>query len=213
MQQSVVPPWQQFAKLAPGSDISDEEQGATTTVDGEQVTIVEALEKITDIAFSYIHRSNFDGKVYEAMIDFGISTGVLTCEYSAEDDELVFDCIPLTQVYLEAGPRGTLDTTWRESEIEVRLVQQYWPDATISEKLSRKIEKSPEAKETFIEGFVYNPSDKLTYYIVICKSEKAVIYYQTEEVSPAIAFTCSRECVRISPRPCSHFPANALAFP
>lgn len=186
MQQSLVPPWQQWAKLVPGSEIPEEEAEGQIDFDGEQISLEEALEKITDIVFRYIHHSNFDSKAYEAFIDFGISTGVLTCEYDFDDDELVFDAVPLSQVFLEAGPRGTLDTMWRESEIECRLINQYWPDADIPDKIQKKIEKNPESKEGFVEGFVYNPKDKQTYYIVI--GAKEIIYYQSEEVSPAVAF-------------------------
>ena len=188
MQQSVVPPWQQFAKLVAGSDLTGEGADQRVEYEGEEVTLAEALESITDVVFSYIHRSNFDAKIYEAFIDFGISTGVLTCDYVVDDDELVFDAMPLPQAYLEAGPRGQIDTVWRESEIEVRLVPQYWPDAKLPDRLERKIEKEPEAKATFVEGFVYNPKDRATYYIVISKSDKEVIFYQTDDVSPAIAF-------------------------
>lgn len=188
MQQSVTPPWQQFAKLAPGSEITEQEADQQVEYNGDQISLAEALERVTDTVFSYIHRSNFDSKVYEAFIDFGVSTGALSCEYNADDDELIFDSMPLPQLYLEAGPRGTLDTAWRESEIEVRLVKQYWPEASLPDKLAEKIKKNPDTKETFIEGFVYNPVDKFTYYIVIAKSEKEIIFYQMEEVSPVIAF-------------------------
>lgn len=181
MQQTVVPPWQQFNKLVPGVDLEQED-------DAQGNKLSKGLEEITDIVFNYIHRSNFQAKIYESFIDFAISTGVLTCEFDPEADELVFDAIPLPQVFLENGPRGDIATIWRKSEIEVRLVPQYWPDADISEKMKTRIEKKPDDKQTFIEGFVFNPKDGQTYYIVLSKMDKAIIYYQMDEVSPAIAF-------------------------
>lgn len=188
MQQSVIPSWQQFAQLEPGAEVSDDEAESEVEYDGETMKLSEALERVTDKAFAYVHRSNFDSKAYEALIDFGISTGILTCDYDAESDELVFDAMPLPTAYLEAGPRGTVETVWRETEIESRLVQQLWPDATLPDKLAEMIDKQPERKVKFVEGFVFNPRDKITYYVVISKSDKAVIFYQADEVSPVIAF-------------------------
>ena len=188
MQQSLVPPWQHFAKLTTGSDISDEQAESVINYDNEEITLDEALERITDEVFGYIHRSNFHLKVYEAFIDMGVSTGIITCDYLPLEDELVFDAIPLPQAYLEAGPRGTIDTVWRESEIECRLTNQYWPDAVIPEKLGEKMAKTPEAKHSFVEGFVYSPEDRRTHYIVISAADKSIIFTQPEDESPAIAF-------------------------
>lgn len=188
MQQSVVPSWQQFAKLAPGSDVSEEQADSQVEYGGEQLSLAEALEKVTDTAFSYLHRSNFDAKIYEALIDFGISTGILTCDYDAVGDELVFDAMPLPTAYLEAGPRGTVETVWRETSVEGRIVTQLWPDANIPDKLAERIKKQPDKKLEFVEGFVYNPATRITHYVVVSKSDKAVIFDQADEVSPVIAF-------------------------
>ena len=94
--------------------------------------------------------------MYPALLDLCISTGNITVEYDAKQDKLQFNCIPMPQMYLEPGPDGSIDNHYREWDVELGHVQRMFPDAKLSDELSRQIEKSPQKKQVFIEACLYD---------------------------------------------------------
>ena len=74
VQQAVVPTGQQWLKITAGSRVNEDEM---VPYNGEEIKLSEALDRISDVVFGYIHRSNFDMRVNEACLDLGISTGVM----------------------------------------------------------------------------------------------------------------------------------------
>lgn len=190
LQSDMVPPWQKWSQIVLDSGVDEDIGDETMQFDGKDLTVNEALEATTDIVFDYIHRSNFDTKAYEAFVDLSVSTGNLTLEYDADQDELVFNAIPLPQAYLEAGPGGAIETHWREHEIEFGHVLRLWPNAQISDELQKQIDKSPAKKSTFVEGSIYVGRDEYRY-VVIYKAKKQVILDETDESSAFISFRSS----------------------
>lgn len=195
LQSYMVPPWQQWAMVTLGSQVPDDVGEQVVEFENEQLTINEALEKTTDILFEYIHHSNFDSKVYEALLDLGISTGNMTCEYDADQDELVFKTLPMPQMYLEAGPKGDIETHWREHEIENAHIERLWPKAKISPELQTQIDNNPKRKNRFIEGCIYDGVErtddgvKAVYrYVVIDNARKNILLDEQDQSSAFISF-------------------------
>jgi len=186
LQTYMVPPWQQWGLITLGPQVPEEVGEETIEFQGKEVTINEALELTTDIVFDYIHRSNFDTMVYPALIDLGISTGNMTCEYDAKKDELVFNALPMPQVYLEPGPRGSIDNHWREWEIELSHIKRLWPDAKLNEELNRQLDQKPNKKAWFVEGCVYDGD--VYRYVVIDRARKSFIVDRESASSPFISF-------------------------
>ena len=185
MQKAVVPAWQKWGIIVPGDDIQD--PSAMVNYDGMDMPLVDALEEITNAIFSYIHRSNFSSRVYESFIDQGVSTGTITCEYDVENDRLLFNSVPLSQLYLSPGPNGEIDDHWREHEVECGLLPQMWPDATLDDKTTLMIKNKPGTRVTVIEGCLYHKGEY--YYVVILGKSKNIIYTQDEgKVGPFISF-------------------------
>lgn len=186
VQKAVCPPGQQWAKLSAG-DAVDEEQ--MIEFNGEQLTVEQALDQVTDTVFNYLHRSNFDTRVHEALTDLAVSTGALTCDYDADEDQLVFDAVPLSSIYLESGPHGFIDAVWREHDMQCRNIPLTWPEATIPEKLSEMIKKDPQAEIGVIEGMIKDHKTGSFKLHVILASEKEEIYSEDyQESSPWIPF-------------------------
>ncbi len=185
MQKAIVPPWQQWSIVVPGED----NVGDNTTVEynGKQMPIADALEKVTDVMFNYIHRSNFSSRVYEAFVDLGVSTGTITCEFNADADKLVFNAVPLAQLYITCGPDGEIDNHWREYEIEMGHILQLWPDATLGDQAKELAENKPRNKIKIMEGCLLH--NNKYYYVVLLPKDKSLIYTQDEEdTSPFISF-------------------------
>lgn len=184
IQQAIMPSGQQWAKLISGSTVNGEQQ-----IDfmGEQKTLDEALEKVTDIAFEYLDRSNFATRTHESLVDLAVSTASLTCEFDAAKDELIFDSVPLSHIYLEAGPKGTVDAVWRQHEMKARNIPLTWPDAKLTDQLSEVVKQSPDKEIKIVEGMVYD-HDKSEYTLyVLTEEDKGLIYEENfGESSPWI---------------------------
>lgn len=176
----------QFTKLVAGTQV-DEEQMINFM--GEDLSLEEALEKITDIAFEYINRSNLSTRAHEAMIDLAVSTGVLTCDYDPKKDELVFDAVPLSFVYLEAGPKGSVDAVWREHKMKCRNVPLTWPGAKLSDEMLKKIEEQPDTEVELVEGMIYNHAEDSYKLCVLYADDKSLMYEEDYGISsPWITF-------------------------
>lgn len=186
MQKAIVPAWQEWGTLVPGDEIDD--PNILTEFNGKEIPLAEALEHVTRTVFTYIHRSNFSSRVYEAFIDLGISTGTITCEYDPKRDRLVFNAVPLSQLYLQPGPDGEIDDHWREHMIECGQLLQLWPDAkNIPPAVARKMKSNPGEKIGVIEGCIYENGEY--YYVVLLSKQKTLIYTQDEnEIGPFISF-------------------------
>ena len=184
VQKALVPAWQDWTKLVVGSKADPEE---AVDYNGEQITLKEALERVNDEVFEYVHRSNFSSRVYEAIIDLGISTGTLTCEFDVKEDKLIFNAIPLPQLYLEAGSHGTIAGHWREHDLEGELIERMWPKAKIPQRTKEKIDKDPTAKIKIVEGCIFEENTNI--YYVILQGEEVVIFQQDEgNTSPFYSF-------------------------
>lgn len=184
MQRAIVPPWQKWGLLTPGSEIPP---GASVNFQGQDMPLQDALDNLTTLIFTYIHRSNFSSRIYEAFIDLAMSTGTITCEYDAKKDELVFNSVPLSQLYISPGPRGEIDDHWREHEIECGMIYQLWPKATLDDTTKRATRERPAEKISVVEGCVYH--EDLYYYVVLLNNSKQIIYSQDEgTVGPFISF-------------------------
>ena len=189
LQSYMIPPYQRWALIGLGSRVPDEVGEQPIQFDGQDMTVNEALELTTDIVFDYIHRSNFDTQMYPALLDLGISTGNITVEYDAKQDKLQFNCIPMPQMYLEPGPDGSIDNHYREWDVELGHVQRMFPDAKLSDELSRQIEKSPQKKQVFIEACLYD--GEMYRYVVIDKVRKKFLIDREDESTPFISFRSS----------------------
>lgn len=189
LQSYMVPPWQKWALIQLAPQVPDEVGEQSVEFEGREMTVNEALELTTDIIFDYIHRSNFDTQVFPALLDLGISTGNLTEEYDPKTDELVFNCLPMPQVYLESGPRGGIDNHWREWEVELGHIKRLWPDAKISDDLARQIDNKADKKCWFIEGCLFD-GDKYRYVVIDKTRKQFMLDYETDS-SPFISFRSS----------------------
>ncbi len=184
VQQAVVPTGQQWLKITAGSHVNEDEM---VPYNGEEIKLSEALDRISDVVFGYIHRSNFDMRVNEACLDLGISTGVMTCDYDGDTDDLIFDAIPLSNVVLASGGRGNVEDVWRKNEIPYRGIKNIWPEAKIPEELQLRIEKNPDDELIIIEG-VIKEGDNYKLYVMVEKTKDVIYEEDFGESSPWIVF-------------------------
>jgi hypothetical protein len=184
VQKALIPAWQDWTKLVAGSNTDPDEQ---VEFEGQEITLKEALEKVNERVFEYVHRSNFTSRAYEAIIDLAISTGTLTCEFDVKKDKLIFNSIPLPQLYLEAGAHGTISGHWRQYELEGELIERMWTKAKLPTRVKENIDKDPTAKVKLVEGCIVD-GDTNMYYVIL-ETDGVVIFEQDEgDTSPFYSF-------------------------
>ena len=182
LQSTLIPPFKNWAKLAAGSAIPQ----------AEQTRIDEQLEDMTRVLFTHINQSNLATEANEAFLDLAVGTGALLLEQGDGEQKLKFTAVPLAQLIVEDGPRGTIETVFRNHEIAARDLLRVWPNGTVSEQVSRTTEEKPDDLVSLVEGTIYNPEDKTYSYVVIEESTKHVIFEDYFETSPWIVFRWSK---------------------
>lgn len=184
MQSILVPPWREWTKFVPGPDIPADQR--------EDVELQRAFEEQTEIFFNHINHSNFITECAEAFGDLGTGgTGALYLGEGSGDKLLDFQSVPLSELVLEEGPWGTVETVWREHEVPVRVIERMYPGAELGEKLGKLAEKSPDKKVTIVEGTVYAPKANIYQTVVTQDKSDHVIFAAEYEVSPWIVFRWS----------------------
>lgn len=112
LQSDLTPPFHQWADLAPGPFIPQEQQEDAR----------KQLAFVRDATFAAIHMSNFDVTSNEFYLDLLSGMGVLmVLENDMPGESPVnFVAIPRAQVAIEEGPLGTVDATYRVHHLQAR---------------------------------------------------------------------------------------------
>ena len=191
LQSSLVPPFKDWIRLKPGSAVAEEEG------------LEEILKEVTKVFFSHIHNSNFDTQIAESFLDLAVGTGALLLLKGTVDQPFQFVNVPLSQLFLEEGPNGIINTSFRQSKIQIRNIEKTWLDAEIPEKLLEKTNRDPNVEIKILEATI---ADKITMfnsetnrdelidgfkYIVIDIETKSVLVEREQRSSPWLVFRWS----------------------
>jgi len=182
LQSTLVPPFKQWAKLEAGSVIPKDQTGE----------INQQLEEMSEIMFSHINQSNLATEANEAFLDLAVGTGALLLEEGVDGNLLKFTAVPLSELIVEEGPHGTIETVFREHSMPARNIERTWANGKPSDQVKRQIEEKPDTLVELIEGTIFNP-DKQTYeFVVIEAATKHVVWEDYFDVSPWIVFRWSK---------------------
>lgn len=175
LKESLVPVGSDWAVLEAGVEVEPENK--------EQVN--QQLKVISRTVMNAIRQSNFDSQAMEMFYDLAIGTGAMLVKDNGDyNDPIMFESVPLNQVYPEEGPHGTIETVFRNWDIPARNIKRQWPDAKLSDTLNRKIENKPDTRLSVIEATIYNPKQQNYSYCVVVETGKEKIYESKFDVSP-----------------------------
>lgn len=178
VQQQLVPPWREWFKLIPGSEI--EEQIADE--------IQPALDEITKILYDHINHSNFNTKINEAFQDVGISTGIITCEEGdGVESSLTFNSISVEDIAMEYSQTGIIENVFKTFKIPIRDIEPTIQGAKITPKMQKLLSADEMAEIVLVEAVVKNEDGKYDH-VVYWGEEKEVIYEVVDDTSPYIIF-------------------------
>jgi hypothetical protein len=178
VQQQLVPPWREWFKLIPGSEIDDE------TADAVQPD----LDKITDVLYDHINHSNFNTKINEAFQDVGISTGILTCEEGdGIESSLTFNAISVEDVAMEHSQTGIVENIFKSFSMPIREIEEVIRGAKLTPKLKKMLSDDALAEIDLVEAIVKNEKAKYDH-VVYWEEEDEIIYEVEDDTNPYIVF-------------------------
>jgi hypothetical protein len=189
LQSSLVPPMKRWIELKPAPNSGLPEPDASN-----------ALERITEIMFQALSVSNFDTQVAESFLDLGFGTGAFLVFAGDEDSPFEFVNVPLSQIFLEEGPHGRIETAFRKFKLPARVVEKQWPDLKITSELSECMSEDPDKLLNFVEATI--PQKVSTFdpqanesrevdgyeYSVVWEDQKQKIVSREMNSSPWIIF-------------------------
>lgn len=141
----LTPPWARWFGLKAGPELGSEER--------EQVAPI--LEKTTDILLQNFEHSNFAVEIHQCYLDLVTAgTACLMFEEAplGETTAFQFFAVPLREIALEEGVNGSLDTTFRCSDISLDGIAARFPDAEVPEKYFERKKNDQAYKLKIIES-------------------------------------------------------------
>jgi hypothetical protein len=188
---SLTPPMKRFVELTTGAGIESNPD------------LDKALEKITEVMFSHLHNSNFDTQIVESYHDLFFGTGALLVFEGDQAQPFNFVNVPLSQLYLEEGAYGRIETAYRKFCLSARNIDKQWPDAKFGKEIAEIVRETPDKEMKFIEATIpekvklYDRAaddlvdmDGYKYY-VLEESTKEIIVERSMRSSPWIVFRWS----------------------
>jgi len=176
LQSGLVPPFKKWANLVPGAEIPDQAMEVAA----------QQLEAITETMFKYIHNSNFDTQISESFIDLGVGTGALLVNDGTDANPLNFVAVPLSEIFLEEGPNGSVKTVFRIFKMPYRNIKQTWAKAKLPTQEAGGIKEDKDVE--ILESTIYNPENDNYEYTVDLIDTGSTIIEEVKNVSPWVIF-------------------------
>lgn len=166
IQSFITPAGQQFAGLATGPDIALVEDPE----DLEQLN--RDLQDANEAIFDFINQSNFQTQSNEVYQDLAVGTGVMTVDASDGPNMVEFNAVPIHEVYLEEGPKGSIESVFRDHKPPARNVLRMWPDATIPDELAKIIQDEPDTEVEIKAMSIFEPLEGVYRQVVYYDKDK-----------------------------------------
>jgi len=123
----LTPPWGQWFGVIAGPELEQ--------IDAEE--LAGEFERISTVLKSNFDRSNFAVEMHQCYLDLVTAgTASLLLEESGPGEQTAFrfTAVPLSQLVLEEGPGGRLDTTYRRSDLTREQVLARFPGAVLPDR-------------------------------------------------------------------------------
>ena len=183
MLSEVTPPWMRWFNLAAGSELSD----------ADRDRIAPELDSISDIMHAHFDRSNFALEIHQCYFDLiTAGTACLLFEEApiGSASAFKFTAVPLSEVYLDEGPSGRLDVTFRESRLEYDTLINRFPDVVLPDKVAQNAQKD-KTLFSVIEAVIPSPKGGYDYTAFFNPASQYDSLNGTEFVLKEAHFACS----------------------
>lgn len=141
----LTPSWSRWFGLSAGRELPENERSDAAV----------ELELIADALQGHFDRSNFIVELHQCFLDLvTVGTASLLFEEApiGSDSAFKFTAVPLFQVYLDEGPQGRLDVTYRCTSLRGDVFQHRFPDAQLSADDAKQLQEDGAAEIKVIEA-------------------------------------------------------------
>ncbi|MBL0317593.1 MAG: hypothetical protein IPP69_18260 [Flavobacteriales bacterium] len=167
---NLTPPLTPWFGLKAGTDLSEEEAALTPQ-----------LEKASRLMQAHFDQSNFIVEIHQCFLDLVVAgTASLAFEESlpGELSAFQFTAIPLSEVILDEGQRGKLDTVFRTVSLTLSQILMRYENADIPFKILQDGNKNPDEKFQLIEC-ITQPIEGHGKLFTLLSPETQDVIYQT----------------------------------
>lgn len=178
----LTPGWTPWFGLKPGPDLSPKEAAKLAPV----------LERAERIMWSHFTQSNFTMEIHQCYMDLVVGGTASLAFEETEPGHLSafrFTANPLTNIYLEEGPTGFLDGTFRVLQLTLAALKSRYPKANLPASVEAQGAKDSQARFEVVESIL--PSG-LVYDFAACLmgqgSAPTLLVQQRIEGNPVINF-------------------------
>jgi hypothetical protein len=186
IQSGIVPNFSRWADFAAGSDIPEEEVKA----------VEEDLDKVTNFVFEIIAESNFASESFEALLDLSVSCGALEIFEGDAVKPVVFNAVPMAELYLEDGCDGRIAKIYRERGYTLEDIEtKYRNGLTLTKELKEELAKGPQKFVEIVCRDLMAYSEEAWHKYVVHIKTKTVVwknYYRGTGSAPIIVFRWSK---------------------
>lgn len=153
----LTPAWHRWFDLTIGADLyGDEAKEASKT-----------LEHIANVLQAHFDKSAFIVELHQCFLDLvTVGTACLLFEEDAigANAAFRFSAVPLSQLYVEEGAHGRLDTTFRAHQMSLNDIQERFKGASLDKKTLERL-KDKDARISVIEAVVPNAKSGYDYTV------------------------------------------------
>ena len=187
LQLGFFPPNGRAFKLAPGPELPKEMQSRS---------LMQELERITDLLHEGLRNSNFNAELHEGLQDLGLGTMNLMVESGRFVGDLHFTSVPPTNVAILPGAMDTVTDWFRWNEdCDITDVKHRYPYAKFNQAMKDVQRRDPRRKTKIVEATIYDSTDRFkdeyTYFLV-SETDKEVLYKATLKGSGSVPWITTR---------------------
>lgn len=178
---NLTPPLTPWFGLKAGTDLTEEEAKALTP----------QLEKASRLMQAYFDQSNFIVEIHQCFLDLVVAgTASLAFEEAlpGELSAFQFTAIPLSEVILDEGQRGKLDTVFRTVSLTLSQILMRYENANIPFKILQEGNKNPDEKFQLIECMTQPMEGHGKLFTLLSPETQDIIYQTVLTHSPFINF-------------------------
>jgi hypothetical protein len=179
----LTPPWSRWFGFRPGPEASPEMAEKLAPI----------LESVARRIQSHFDQSNFAMEIHQSLLDLVVGgTACLAFEEQppGEASAFRFASLPLSDIVLEEGGQGVLDTAYRPQKLTLSQILTRYPGAAVPENVTAQGSRDPDAEFSILES-VRPYKNAFLYQAVLTDgigSEDDVLLTKTLAFSPLIAF-------------------------
>ncbi len=161
MQLALTPPEYMWQRFKPGFEIP------ANVRDDVQILLDVAREK----HFENLWKTNFDAEIPEVYRDLAVGTGALLIQDYDDAYPCTFTAVPASQLAIEEGPNGLVWGVYWERKMKYGLLPYCYKLKTVSDELSKNIEKFPDNEVCVLDATYWDPeAGRYQYEVILLNS-------------------------------------------